>query len=133
MKVKQYVVITDPERFLKGDMSCFTLLPNTNYLPKDWTVFDTVEFAVYSSEHAELLQKATAELDADMGKLEAAMNVLEQRKRELLAITHQPEPVPQYEKDHPEEYSDEKILSDEESLDEIAARELRAFNSLERG
>ena len=114
--IKQFVVITDPERFLRGDLNCFSLFRSASYLPKDWTVAGEIEFEI-NVDTKELLQKATAEIDADMGKLEAAMNVLEQRKRELLAITHQPEPVPQYEKDHPEEYSDEKILADEESLE----------------
>ena len=120
--IKQFVVITDPERFLRGDLNCFSLFRSASYLPKDWTVAGEIEFEI-NVDTKELLSKATSELDADMGKLTAAMNVLEQRKRELLAITHQPE----------EEYSDEKILAGEESLDEIAARELHAFNSLERG
>ena len=90
MKVKQYVVITDPERFLKGNMGCFSIYANTKYLPEEWTVVGEVEFEI-NVDTKELLSKATAELDADMGKLTAAMNVLEQRKKELLAITYQPE------------------------------------------
>ena len=90
MKVKQYVVITNSERFLKGSLNCFGLYANTKYLPDEWTVAGEVEFEI-DVDTKEILNKATAELDAEMGKLTAAMNVLEQRKSELLAITYQPE------------------------------------------
>ena len=86
MKFKQHIVITNPEKFLKGDYhSCFGLYDSPNYLPDDWTPVGEIEFDI-DPDTNQLIQIVTDTIDADMGKLTAAMNVLEQRKKELLAI-----------------------------------------------
>ena len=129
MKVKLHLVCTNTEGYLKGNYNhVFTFLDHS-CLPDDWVSCGWMEIDVeIDVENA--IGIASKIIDRDMGKLSAAMNVLEQRKSELLAITYQPEE--KYKDGIYPEYSDDKWPA-EESLDEIAARELNVFNSLERG
>ena len=85
MKIKLHLAITNPEKFLKGDWDCFNLFANNDFYADHWIKAGEVEFEV-DMDSAMVVQRATSALDAEMGKLSAAMNVLEQRKAELLAL-----------------------------------------------
>ena len=91
MKFKQHIVITDPEKFLRGDYhSCFGLYDSPVCLPKSWLHVGEIEFDI-DPDTSKLIQIVTEEIDEKINKATAVLNVLEQRKSELLAITYQPE------------------------------------------
>ena len=87
MKFELYVVITDPEAFLRGDIR-LTLYETIDYLPSDWVVAGKTTIDI-NPDTQKLTELATQNLAAAIGKATAAINVLEQRKAELLAITDQ--------------------------------------------
>ena len=128
MKVKLHLVCTNTEGYLKGNYNhVFTFLDHS-CLPDDWVSCGWMEIDVeIDVENA--IGIASKIIDRDMGKLTAAMNVLEQRKKELLAITYQPEE--KYKDGIYPEYSDEKCPA-EESLTELADRENRILDAQER-
>ena len=91
MKLKQNIVITDAAQFLKGNYhSCFSLYDSTEYLPDKWMVVGEVDIDI-EADTGKLIQYVKAEIDEKIGKATAALNVLEQRRAELLAITYQDE------------------------------------------
>ena len=85
MKLKQHLVITDPAAFLKGNYSsCFALFDHkAGY--HGWIDAGIIEFDV-NVDSGLVLKTAQAELDEEIGKATAVLNVLEQRKAELLAL-----------------------------------------------
>jgi len=54
-------------------------------MDKDWTFAGEIEFDI-NLDDGVIIQKAKAELDERIGKHTAAINVLETRKAELLAL-----------------------------------------------
>ena len=92
MKYELYIVITDPERFARGDRcACFSLYEDVRYLPKEWTVCGDPITIDVDVDVKVVVEKATAEIDERIGKATALINDLENRKREMLAITHEPD------------------------------------------
>ena len=89
MKLKQFIVITDPSKFLRGDYgTCFSMFDSAEYLPSHWMVVGETEFDV-TADTGKLIKIVSDQLDEKIGQATAALNVLEQRKAELLAITDQ--------------------------------------------
>jgi len=85
MKVKMNLYISDPEQFAKSPTSsCYSLISG-RYMDKDWTFAGEIEFDI-NLDDGVIIQKAKAELDERIGKHTAAINVLETRKAELLAL-----------------------------------------------
>jgi len=85
MKVKMNLYISDPEQFAKSPTSsCYSLISG-RYMDNDWTFAGEIELDV-DVESGVVIQKAKAELDKRIGKHTAAINVLETRKAELLAL-----------------------------------------------
>ena len=94
MKIKQVLHITEPNDFLKGDYhSCFALF-DKDVSFGDWIVVGEIELDVNVEPQA-LIDKTVAAIDAKAekirGEMSAKLAILEARKNELLAITHQPE------------------------------------------
>ena len=89
MKLKQHIVLTEPGNFLKGDYhSCFNLYDSVECLPKDWVDCGVIEIDV-NPDTGKMLEKVAADLDYKIERAKLAITVLENQKRELLALTHQ--------------------------------------------
>lgn len=85
MKLKLHVIITDPEAFLKGDyFHCMTLSSDKTTVP-GWVNCGQIEVSL-DVNRGEVLEVAAKTITEEMGRCSAAMNVLEQRKAELLAL-----------------------------------------------
>jgi hypothetical protein len=88
MKVKRNVILTDPERFIKDPEGCTFILSSCDFdNDADWMKCAEVEFEVGLSS-GKIIEAAKTIIDVELGKHTAAINVLENRKNELLAITH---------------------------------------------
>jgi len=86
MKVKLNLYISDAERFIKNPKDSFAYaLQSGRWMDKEWDFAGEVEFDV-DVDTGTLIKKAEAELNDRIGKHTAAINVLENRKRELLAL-----------------------------------------------
>ena len=88
MKVKLNLYISNPEQFAKNPTShnCYALL-NGRWMDKEWIFAGEVEFDV-NVDTGKVIEAAKADLAAEIGKHTAAINVLETRKAELLALTY---------------------------------------------
>jgi len=85
MKLEMLVVITRPEDVLRGQM-VFTLYESSvDYLPDDWVVCGKTTIDV-DIDTGKLIDVVSAEIDEKIGQATAALNMLEQKKAELLAI-----------------------------------------------
>ena len=85
MKIKMNVYITRPEQFARNPESCcYTLDPN-RHMDDTWIFVDKVEFNVGGLNDL-AIEQAEDELTEEIGQHTAAINVLENRKAELLAL-----------------------------------------------
>ncbi len=94
MKIKQYVFISDPKEFIRGDYDwCFALkgYPESAAC-SDWTLCGEIELDV-NIDTSEIIAKVSdgieEEIEEITEKYNAAIHILETRKRELLSLTHQ--------------------------------------------
>ncbi len=88
MKVKQHIFITNKADFLRGDYrTCFNLDESPDLMADTWEYVGEIEFEV-NVDTDNLVSAVTSELTAEIGKHTAAINVLENRKADLLSITH---------------------------------------------
>jgi hypothetical protein len=85
MKVKQFVIITRPEEFLKGGLNCFNLFEDTDYMGDDWIVVGPIEFEV-SAANEEVRKKALLKFDNEILQAEGRIVELKRRKAELMAL-----------------------------------------------
>jgi len=89
MKLKQHIVLTEPENFLKGDYhSCFSLYDSVEYLPDGWIDCGVIEIDI-NPDTGKMIEKVAADIDRKIETAKLAVTVLENQKRELLALTHQ--------------------------------------------
>ena len=89
MKVKFNLYISDPVQFARDPTSYMAYsLASGHFMDDAWINCGEVEFDI-DVENKRVLDAATAELDEQIGKHTAMINVLETRKAELLAL---PEP-----------------------------------------
>ena len=93
MRIKQHLLITDPEAFAKGDYrDCFLVLQNGDYLPDGWINCGEIELDVNVDANqvtviaVEGIERKIQELKASST---AALTELERRKNELICITHE--------------------------------------------
>ncbi len=97
MKLKLFLVITNPDAYLRGDYaSCFSLY---DYDPcvNDWYTVGEVEFTFVTNNldlSQRVLDAIERELDSTRETFTKRMEVLEGRKAQLLAITHVESPEP---------------------------------------
>ena len=97
--MKMYVYITNQEAFLRGEYDfAMDLRDNPNYEDYDWfdgTLLTSIEIDVDAVSHDEVTQSAITAIEVReteiRAKSEAELTALQQRKSELLSITHQPE------------------------------------------
>ena len=85
MKLKMNVVITNAERFLRGDYDfAFGLY---SYVPeiKEWIVAGEVEIDI-NPDTGKLVEIATADIDRKITEMKASIQVAENRKAELLCL-----------------------------------------------
>jgi hypothetical protein len=89
MKIKQHLVITNVEDFLRGDYSlCFNLYGSPS-IPDGWVYVSEIEIDVdVNMESA--VGTAMEDLDRQIDTVKLVVTALECRKRDLLALTHQP-------------------------------------------
>jgi len=87
MKIKQILHITEPDRFLRGDYEeCFNLFQReVNY--GEWVVAGEIELDV-NVDSAAVIDVVTAAIDKELDTERVKITLLENRKRELLALTH---------------------------------------------
>ena len=83
MKVKRHVYISNPERASSPDNYCYAISEFDDMT--EWLLCGEVEFEV-NVDTNKLIEKGTAILDSKIGRHTAAINVLENRKAELLAL-----------------------------------------------
>ena len=84
MKVKRFVCIPDAQDFLRNPETGRLALTDYEGMT-DWTYCGELEFEI-NVDTAKLVETAKAEIDTEIGKHTAMINVLETRKAELLAI-----------------------------------------------
>ena len=86
MKIKQQLHISNPEAFMRGDYSyCFSLF---NFAVSDDSTYihvGEIELDV-NVDKEDCVDAIITTLDEEIGKHTAALNVLEQKKAELLAL-----------------------------------------------
>lgn len=86
MKLKQQLVITDPEAFLRGDYSsCFTLF-NRKITYNDWVHCGEIEIDLSEVDTSKMVQTVADAIDEKVAKHIAIIEVLKNRKAELLAL-----------------------------------------------
>ena len=87
MKIKMNLYISDTERFARSPFTdcCYSLSPNRN-MDNVWMFVSVVELDLSGVDNVAITEHATAELDEEIGKHTAAINNLENRKAELLAL-----------------------------------------------
>ena len=94
MKIKQRLHITNPDRFLRGEYDwCFDLFPKESKNQK-YICCGDIEFEVDidSGKVIEIVTNAiNEEIESTREEFTARMNILETRKQELLALTHETE------------------------------------------
>jgi hypothetical protein len=87
MKIKQNLVVINPDAFLRGDYErCFTLF---GYPPGvgGWVEAGEIEIDV-NVDSAAVVDVVTAAIDKEIDTNKVKITLLENRKRELLALTH---------------------------------------------
>ena len=90
MKIKQYLLISYPDDFLKGDYdSCFTLSGRPDCMKGKWIQCGEIELDV-EVDTGEVIQTVVAVMDAEIEKASEEftlkMKLLKQRKEEFLAL-----------------------------------------------
>jgi len=93
--MKLYIYIADHERYANGEYDwCFNIYHDPEIverIEKEYTLFAEVE--AEPADVGDVTQKAVAELDRQIqtirAKAESHASLLETRKQNLLAITHQ--------------------------------------------
>ena len=125
MKIKQHVVITDPSKFLKGNLNCFNLFESDCSHMRGWIDCGQVEIEV--NVNADLaMDIATHTINEKIGAASALLQTLENEKAELLSLPAPSEP-------HMSEYDAENEYNSDESLTEIGDRENAILDAQERG
>jgi hypothetical protein len=84
MKLTQYLVITNPEKFARGNYDCLSLFDHKPTVEK-WIVVKQIEIDI-DVDHSEVVKSATDTLNEEIATNTAMNNVLEQRKAELLCL-----------------------------------------------
>ena len=85
MKIKQFLTITDPSAFLKGDhSSCFSLF-NHRCDYEGWVVCGEVEFDV-DIDTMKVRETAMQKIETQLTAARVLLNTLESQRRDLLAI-----------------------------------------------
>ena len=86
MKVKMNLYISNPEEFARDPHSSYSYAMSESRLMDDnWIFAGEVEFDI-DVDTSKVIEAAKDDLNAEIGKHTAAINVLETRKAELLAI-----------------------------------------------
>jgi len=89
MKIKRYLYISDAQGFLRDPQTSRYAISSYSDMgvgEDPWIECGEIEFEI-DVDTQTVIDTAKATLDADIGRHTAAINVLEQRKSELLAIT----------------------------------------------
>lgn len=85
MKIKRNLYISDAEKFARNpESNCYCLLEG-RWMDDEWTFVCEIEFDV-QVDKAAIIELAKKVLDSEIGTYTAAINVLESRKAELLAL-----------------------------------------------
>jgi hypothetical protein len=92
MKIKQHVHIVDPDDFLRGDYhSCFNLFDSPSNCP-EWIDAGEIELDIEVDKDSVIARVVTAldeEIEKETAEHELKMELLKQRKNEMLALTHE--------------------------------------------
>jgi hypothetical protein len=92
MKIKQHVHIVYPDKFLRGDyVDCFNLFDTPNAHP-DWIDAGEIELDIEVDKDSVIARVVTAldeEIEKETAEHELKMELLKQRKNEMLALTHE--------------------------------------------
>lgn len=91
MKIKQYLHITDTERFLRGDYDgCFTLFDHESGID-EWVFVGEIDLDI-DIDIQRIISKTTSALDKEIEMerqvFTKRLASLERRKNELLALEH---------------------------------------------
>ena len=92
MKIKQYLHITDPGEFLRGDYhSCFALFDSPNVHSK-WIDAGKIVLDLDVDRDAmtvQVIDTLDAEIEKEQAEHSLKMDLLNTRRNELLALTHE--------------------------------------------
>ena len=125
MKIKQFVVITNPAEFLKGDYySSLNLFDHETNID-GWIGCGEITLDI-EVDSDELIRIVTDDLDTQIGAATAILESLEQKKAEFLSLPAPSEP-------HMSEYDAENEYNSDESITEIGDRENAILDAQERG
>lgn len=122
MKIKQFLVVTDIDKFAASNYSnCFSLFERDTCLPKDWVVFGEIEIDMdqFDVSIDDVIANSASAIQAKIERETKYFNQKMERLRKQADLIRTP-------------ISDDECDSDEESRDAIAEHELNKFNSLER-
>jgi hypothetical protein len=93
MKIKQRLAIRKPDSFLVGDYRfCFSLLTDADCMPPAWIDCGEIEIDVVVDKDqavARVISTLDAEIEKETAEHELKMELLKQRKSEMLALTHE--------------------------------------------
>ena len=113
MKIKQFLFITNPDKFLKGDYNCFSIFDEP-LGPDEWILCGEIEIDV-DVDSGEIVEQVVKSIKDEIveikGKHDTAIGILERRLGELTAL-----PAPE---------------NNEETREEIGDSENRAIDSQE--
>ena len=117
MKVKQYVVITNPNQFLESDYTDgMSLFGSPDYLPKKWIICGEIEIDL-DVDVNDITKTVIGHMDAAISEKTAIFNAeiraLNARKQELMAL-----PAP-----HMSEYDAKHEYNSDDSIEEDERRE----------
>jgi hypothetical protein len=85
MKIKQYLTITDPVDFLRGNYyDCFNLFSHATTV-SDWICCGEIEFDV-DVDTCKVRDVAVQEIETKLTAARVLLDQLESQKRDLLAI-----------------------------------------------
>ena len=88
MKIKQTLYINNPEAHYRDPKDGLVIV-NGNYMDDDWINCGEIEVDV-DIDRQLLIDKTVAEINKELGKAQEAINRLEARKADMLALTHSP-------------------------------------------
>ena len=115
MKVKQFIVITDPDAFMRGDFSsCLNLFDHPcDY--GDWVTIREIEIDISGVDTSSMMESVKNTIDGAILKRQGEIEALERRKAELIAL-----PAPDAECKHwnTEYFHAQQEHDDEPSTDE---------------
>jgi hypothetical protein len=102
MKIKQQLYISNPDDFMRGNYATCIDITGIDFTMDSWVLCGEIEVNI-DFDSTSLIAKIVTTIDAEIEKERAEhslkMDMLQTRKDELLALTHEPPPAADFERD----------------------------------